>query len=80
MECSYSSVDVGQLLGINAFDLDKLLAMDPEFLVRGAGRVAAAHRTPHTAHAQQHDAASHVLAMGWGGGIGRGRGEDKAPG
>lgn len=34
IECVRSNVDVGRLLGINAFSLEKLLAMDPEFLVR----------------------------------------------
>eukprot|EP00198_Chlamydomonas_reinhardtii_P011338 XP_001700675.1 predicted protein [Chlamydomonas reinhardtii] len=32
IECVRSNVDVGRLLGINAFSLEKLLAMDPEFL------------------------------------------------
>ena len=34
VECQYSKVDISSLLGITAFDLDKLLEMDPEFLVR----------------------------------------------
>ena len=33
VECIQSKVDVAQLLGINAFSLDKLLADDPDFLV-----------------------------------------------
>lgn len=33
IECQYSKVDLDQLLGIKAFNLDKLLEKDPEFLV-----------------------------------------------
>ena len=32
-ECVQSKVDVGSLLGIRAFSLDKMLAEDPDFLV-----------------------------------------------
>ncbi|GLC69806.1 hypothetical protein PLESTF_000882500 [Pleodorina starrii] len=35
IECQRSAVDVSRLLGINAFSLERLLAMDPEFLETG---------------------------------------------
>ncbi|GIL71418.1 hypothetical protein Vretimale_2715 [Volvox reticuliferus] len=35
IECKHSAVDVSQLLGINAFSLERLLNMDPEFLGSG---------------------------------------------
>lgn len=33
IETTYSKVDLDQLLGIGAFSLDKILAMEPDFLV-----------------------------------------------
>ncbi|KAJ9519565.1 hypothetical protein QJQ45_000656 [Haematococcus lacustris] len=36
IECQYSKVDLGMLLGVHAFSLDSLLERDPDFLVSAA--------------------------------------------
>ena len=33
MECCNSAVDVGRVLGVHAFSMDRLLEKDPDFLV-----------------------------------------------
>jgi hypothetical protein len=35
VECVNAEVDLGRVLGITAFSLDRLLQADPDFLVRG---------------------------------------------
>ncbi|KAG2428246.1 hypothetical protein HYH02_014428 [Chlamydomonas schloesseri] len=52
IECVRSNVDVGRLLGINAFSLEKLLAMDPEFLETGEEHH---HHHHHHGHDHGHD-------------------------
>ena len=41
IECSYGRVPLEQLLGIKAFDLDKILQKEPDFLVRAPACSAA---------------------------------------
>ncbi|KAG2490407.1 hypothetical protein HYH03_011207 [Edaphochlamys debaryana] len=52
IECVRSNVDVGRLLGVNAFSLEKLLAMDPEFLETGEEDH---HHHHHHSHDHDHD-------------------------
>ncbi|PNW83540.1 hypothetical protein CHLRE_05g234652v5 [Chlamydomonas reinhardtii] len=56
IECVRSNVDVGRLLGINAFSLEKLLAMDPEFLETGEEHH---HHHHHHGHDHGHDHHDH---------------------
>ncbi|KXZ42979.1 hypothetical protein GPECTOR_108g174 [Gonium pectorale] len=55
IECVRSQVDVGRLLGINAFSLEKLLATDPEFLETGEEDHHHHHHHHHHDHDHDHD-------------------------
>ncbi|EFJ51795.1 hypothetical protein VOLCADRAFT_103294 [Volvox carteri f. nagariensis] len=54
IECQHSAVDVSRLLGINAFSLERLLAMDPEFLETGEDHDHG-HDHEHHHHHHGHD-------------------------
>lgn len=37
IECQHSKVDLDRILGLQSFDLEKILSMDPAFLKVGPG-------------------------------------------
>ncbi|GAB4816668.1 hypothetical protein N2152v2_003714 [Parachlorella kessleri] len=56
IECQHAQVDLGRILGLHSFDLDRILSMDPEFLELGEKVQSGHHHHDHDHdHGHNHD-------------------------